>query len=153
MKRFVFRLAKLERLRDVRRREARARLVRALDVARDRESEREDRERAFAEALAAELPPEMASSPADLARLSDWRDGRRRMAAHAARRERVARTAADEAAGAHTEAARNHRVLERLRERRYRRWRAELEIDERKFLDEVHQLRLVRKRDGRAFEE
>jgi hypothetical protein len=146
VKRFVFRLERFERLRDARRREARARLVSALGQAHERERERIDRERALAESLTLALPDDLVSDPAVLVRLSEWRDGRRRELDHASRLEREAQEVARREAEAHTEAAREHRVLERLRERRFRRWCLERDGEERKFLDEVHQLRVVRER-------
>jgi flagellar export protein FliJ len=149
MKRFAFRLERLKRLRDAARREARAGLAQAIGIARERGCEREDNERSLEQALVTELPADRSVSAEALRQLSDWREGRRLLVRHAAGREAEAREAVDEAAREHAEAARAHRVLERLRERRFRRWLLEAETEERKFLDEVHQLRVVRRRGDR----
>ena len=47
----------------------------------------------------------------------------------------------------HTEAARGHRVLERLHERRRQRWMQAAELEEQKFIDEIHLLRILRTRE------
>ena len=148
MKRFVFRLARLERLREIERRQARARLALALGE--------EHRARADREAARALLDEAWARPPGDggeidarsLQALAAWREGRRSaLVAADGRVEETARTA-HEALARHTEAARHHRALERLRETRYGRWLDDERLEQSKFLDEIHQLRVARERGG-----
>jgi flagellar biosynthesis chaperone FliJ len=150
MRRFAFRLARVERLRSAERREAHAALAVAIAEAFERQAEREDLERTYEGSLAAELPDDLASIPGALRGLAEWRDGRRRIALEAARRELAAFEKARDAERAHSAAARAHRVLERLHGRRRQAWLEEASRDEQKFLDEIHLLRTGR---GRSAEE
>jgi flagellar biosynthesis chaperone FliJ len=82
-------------------------------------------------------------------RLAAWRDALHRMVVHASMREEEARTEASGKSREYREASREHRVLELLREKRYRRWLEDAELEERKFLDEIHLLRLARSGSGK----
>ncbi len=146
MKRFEFRLARLERLRTLERNAARAALTRALGEVEERRRERDRERRELAEALHTELPEELAADPRAWQQLAEWRQRHRLALIAATERESQASEAVRRAEQAHTEAARAHRVLERLRERKYRRWRQEADAEEQKFLDETHLLRVGRKR-------
>ncbi len=150
MRKFAFRLERVERLRSAERREAHAALAIAIAEAFERQSEREGLERVYENAVAAGVPEELASDPASLRAFAAWREDRRRMALEAARRELAAFDLAREAERAHASAARAHRVLERLHARRRQSWFEEATRAEQKFLDEVHLLRTGR---GQADEE
>jgi len=150
MRKFAFRLERVERLRSAERRSAHASLAIAIAEAFERQSEREALEREYENAVAADLPEELASDPAALRAFAAWRDGRRRVALEAARRELAAFDRARETERAHAAAARAHRVLERLHARRRQGWFEEASREEQKFLDEVHLLRTGR---GQADEE
>jgi flagellar export protein FliJ len=144
MRRFVFRLARVERLRAAERREAHAALTVAIAEALDRERERERRERAYEDARIAAIPPDLASDPRQLRAFAEWRDGLRRSALDAARREVAAFETAREAERVHAAASRAHRVLEKLRDRRMQDWYEGASREEQKFLDEIHLLRTGR---------
>ena len=144
MRRFAFRLERVERLRSTERREAHAALALAIAEALGRQETREALERRYEEALAADVPEELASDPASLKAFAVWREDRRRVALEAARRELEAFDRAREAERAHASAARAHRVLERLHARRRQGWLEEASRAEQKFLDEVHLLRTGR---------
>jgi len=150
MRRFAFRLARVERLRSAERREAHAALAVAIAEAFERQAEREALERAYERARAAGLPGDLASDSGALKALLEWREGRRRVALEAANRELAAFDRAREAERAHASAARAHRVLEKLHGRRRQSWFEEASRDEQKFLDEIHLLRTGR---GQAEEE
>jgi hypothetical protein len=150
VRRFVFRLARVERLRSAERREAHAALSVAIAEALDRQREREAMERFYEEAQAATLPPDLASDPSALRALAAWREGRRRVAFEAAERESAAFEKAREAERVHAAASRAHRVLERIRERRRQSWFEEASREEQKYLDETH---LLRARRGDSDEE
>ncbi len=150
MIRFAFRLGRLERLRASEKREARAVLALALGEAYDSQARRELLERTYQEAEASALPPALESEPRAWRDLAEWRDGLRAAAAAAASDELAAIGRAQEAETAYTRAARSHRVLEKLHERKWQRWLDEGRRDEQKFLDEMHVLRVAR---GRAREE
>jgi hypothetical protein len=144
VRRFVFRLERLESLREMWRMQARADLAVALGEARERERERERLESAYDEAESAVLPEDMAEDPRSLKDLLAWREGRRRSACAAGRLALLAWEGARAAEGVHAEAARDHRVMEKLHERRHREWLESAEREEQKFLDEVHILRVAR---------
>jgi hypothetical protein len=147
VRRFRFSLARLERVRGVRRREARAAVGAAIAELRRRRAALE----AAAAALAAAATPRVTIEDARaLKEAAAWREELRRAHAEAAEAERVAAAAVAAALRRHTEAARAHRVLERLRERARSRWLRAGEIEERKFLDETHLLRWVRERGAPA---
>lgn len=138
MKRFRFRLKRLERLRDVRRLQARAVVAQALARVREVVRDREQRECALATSVSSDLPT---SGPLDLAgikALAEWREGLRRGVRHAAAVERQERERAREATARLALAARDHRVLERLRQRQHARWLRDADLEQQKFLDEVH---------------
>lgn len=148
MKRFVFPLARLERLREIRRTQARATLARSVAAARSwRERAETEQARLLRPApldddTAEDAPIDGALLKADAA----WREGRRALADDARRRESEARAEIRRDQSAYALAARDHRVVERLREKRFDRWRLEAERDERLFLDEIHLMRLLRRR-------
>ena len=144
MRRFAFRLDRLERLRATRRKEAHAALATALAEALDREREREALEASHDEAQRAALPGEIAEDAGAIRGLYAWRESRRSLAFDAACREVRAFEDALRAEALHSDAARDHRVLERLRHRRREEWLAHEEREEQKFLDEVHILRVAR---------
>ena len=140
MQRFKFRLARLEKLRELRRREARialARAVAARNALRERRAEAEGR---YQQAVYTEL----SDGPHDI---SEWREliGSRERArmqlAAAETAEAEAQPELDQAEAAYAEASRKHRALERLREKRHARWREEEKQEEQKFLDENFLLR------------
>ena len=153
MKRFVFRLGRLERLLKIRRDQARAALAATLAESARLTRQRESSENDYRDALSRELPRDRVSDPLALREMAEWRAGMRRLVAHAGRMQEEAaervRVAADEHAGK----AREHRVLEKLRERRRKRWLEESESEERKFLDETHLLRRVADAETRTDEE
>jgi hypothetical protein len=146
MKRFVFRLARLERIRELKRREARGVLVGALAHARDCSARREAEQELLEEARLTELAENERSDPAAWRRLADWRVGRARLVRHWQDQEAIAAERARRAAIEHEAALRSHRAMVRLRETRFSRWLAEAELEERKSLDEGHLLRLVGRR-------
>ncbi len=149
MRRFAFQLARLERVREVRRTEARAALATAMAEMRVQRRNREAGQQALEQAMAVVLAGDLASDPAGLRQLAAWREGRVRCARNAAERETKTASGLREALRAHTEASRRHRVLQRLREQRYRHWLREADMEERKFLDESPLQRLVRRRRRR----
>jgi flagellar export protein FliJ len=147
VKRFHFPLARLERVRGVRRRQARAALGAASAELRA------SRERLEAAAAALARSGSAAGAVEDshtLKQLAAWREELHGAHARAAGEERKAAAAVARALSTHTEAARAHRVLERLEERARTRWLEAAEIEERKFLDETHLLRRARERSGLA---
>jgi flagellar export protein FliJ len=150
MKRFQFRLSRLEKLRDSQRREARSKLMAVFARAQERMEKREALEQAVRDADQVHLPKEVASSPQAHRELAAWREALRRALADAARKEIEAIRAVQEAEDVYTEASRSHRVLEKLRKRKRQRWIEEMLREEQKFLDETHLLRLAR---GQAGEE
>lgn len=150
MKRFVFRLARLEKLRKARKREARIALAGALAVVRERREERLDREREARESNETTLPDGMEGNPRHMQQLAEWRRGIGRLAEFARVQEREAVGRARNSEDLYREAARDHRVLELLRERRRREWQDEVRREEQKFLDETHLLRLRGKRSRDA---
>ena len=148
MKRFVFRLARLEQLREIERREARAALARALGEEERVRAERDAACSRLEEAWGGTFDEEAASDARALRALADWRAGRRAVLVAADEAFDRATATARAALDRHTEAARRHRVLERLHETKRERWLAEERLEEGKFLDEIHQLRLARERGG-----
>jgi flagellar export protein FliJ len=150
MKRFVFRLARLERLREIERREARAELALCLGAEEQARIARQAAHSRLEEAWGAALDGPAASDGRSLRALADWREGLYR--ALGASDEALDRAAGKtrEALDRHTEAARRHRVIERLHETKRERWLEEERLEEGKFLDEIHQLRLARERGGGA---
>lgn len=150
MRRFAFRLERLERVRHGERRQAHATLALALHAALARQREREALEAEFREAAGAELPPDLVQQAWALRGLVEWREGRRRAAAEAARREVAAFDIAIDAEQVHAEAARAHRVLERLHERKKLQWHEHLAREEQKVLDELHLLLRAREAEHQA---
>ena len=147
MKRFVFKLTRLERLREIRERQARIALAEALARRRQAETRSEEARLAYDESLAAELPAAVATEPRAWRERAEAQAVRRagmRLARREARREEAD---CEEVVQRHAVAAREHRALQRLHERRQLRWREESEREEQKFLDEVHLLRVARERD------
>jgi hypothetical protein len=144
VKRFAFRLARLERLRATARKEAHASLAKALGEALEREREREGLEARHDEARRTDLPDDVAEDPGALRALHAWRESCRALAFDAACREVRAFDEALRAEAVHADAARDHRVLERLRHRRHAAWLEDAEREQQKFLDEVHILRVTR---------
>jgi hypothetical protein len=140
VKRFAFRLARLERLRQAARRQARAALALALAEARQREIERRAREAELHEAETCALEPELAGKPWSLRALALWRAGLRRAVLDAAARETQALALAARAEREHAAASREHRVIERLHERRRQAWSEDARRQEQKLLDESHSL-------------
>jgi len=137
MKRFTFRLAKLERLRDARRRASRVALAEALAEARLRRAERERESEALADARS--RPWDAGGSDAsELKRLAAWRDGRVRSVELADAAVADAEAVVETAGRKHTEDAREHRVIEKLHAKRWRQWVGEWEREQQKFLDETH---------------
>lgn len=142
MKRFRFRLARLEKLRAAQRREARAALALAIGALRECENAAHEAAAAREAAERAELGPDQAFDPAAWRALAAWREATR-----ARERTRLADVenalaVVREAEAAHAAASRAHRVLERLHERRLGRWSEEASREDQKFLDEIHLLRL-----------
>lgn len=149
MKRFKFRLAKLEKLRKRTKRDTRIALAEAIAEAYDRTRQREAFESRLADSNRQALPATQVSDPKILRQLAAWRDGLHTIAVHAAGLEREANAFASEKTKEYSAASRAHRVLELLKEKRYRRWLEDSEIEERKFLDEIHLLRLARAGSGK----
>jgi flagellar biosynthesis chaperone FliJ len=142
--RFRFRLERVERLRKVRRGDAKAALVAALADARAAEGLRCALEVRWEQARAA--GPDL-SAGCDGRRIREhalWVETTRDAAAAAAHDEVAAFDAARACDALHTEAAREHRVIERLRDRRRRAWEEAAAVEEQKFLDEIHLLRRAR---------
>ena len=143
MRRFVFRLARVERVRETQRREARGVLFARIAEARAAERRREALERACDEVA----DPTAAIGSAEDAGVIKARflhlAGLRGAAFVAAAEEVRAFDRAIEADHAHTEASRAHRVLEKLRARRQQSWLESASRDEQKFLDEIHVLRVA----------
>ncbi len=151
MKRFRFRLARVERLRAGEKREARAVLATAVFEALDRQAQREAFEEQYGAVCADGLPTtETGCEAGTLRDLVAWREGLRDSARTAAEAEVAAFGVAEVAERAYTTASRAHRVLERLHERKRERWTLETLRGERKFLDEIHLLRLVSGRRARS---
>lgn len=138
MKRFRFRLRRLERLRDVRRRQARAVVAQALARVREVVRDREQRECTLATSVSLDPPASGPLDPAAIKALAEWREGLRRGVRQAAAVERQERERAREATARLALAARDHRVLERLRERQHALWLCDADVEQQKFLDEVH---------------
>ncbi len=146
MKRFTFRLARLEKLRSRRKKEARSVLAVAINKVRDAENIQLACRREYEDSFEAELPDSMAEDPRAIEMMVAWRDGLKRKQAVAGRQLQEAESIVSEKQKFYTEAARANRVLEILRERQYKRWQEETNREEQKFLDEVHLLRLGRRR-------
>lgn len=144
MRRFVFPLTRLERLREVQRTQARAGLAGAIGEVRGWHARAE----AEREHLVRPLPvdDEMTANSEALKADAEWRAGRRALVRDARQHESVAKDELRRHQQDYARAARDHRVVERLREKRFERWRLEAERDERAFLDEIHLLRLLRGR-------
>ena len=153
MKRFVFRLARVERLRASEKREARAGLVLAVAEALDRQRDREALEESLVEAAGALLPATLPSEPAALRAIAARREGLRAAAHAAALVEVDAFDRALEAEREFARASRAHRVLERLHERKRQRHDDEAAHEAQRFLDEIHLLRLSPRGGGRKTEE
>lgn len=147
MKRFEFRLERLERVRDVRRGQARQQLATALGALRGAQRRREDEARAAKDAAHHALPEALAADPRLLQQLESWREYRRNCLLEAARLEGVATQQVGVAAHRHTEAERALRVIERLRERRHAAWTEELQREEQGFFDEAALWRASRRDD------
>jgi hypothetical protein len=143
MKRFLFPLARFERLRLARRREALAVLAARLRRVDDARRRREDLESALD---AADGPPANGRTE-DARTLKDryaHREGLRGAARTTAIVEAAARESAATADRAHTEAMRAHRAIEKLHTRRHQAWRVSAAKEDQKFLDEMHLLRVAR---------
>ena len=138
MKRFRFRLSRLEALRAGDKRRARAALAAAMADLHDRESDRAALEEELAEALASGPEPERAADPRVMEAFDAWRQGLHLRAGHAREEERAARGKVADATTGYREASRAHRVLELLRERRFRRWLDQARYEEQKLLEEMH---------------
>lgn len=147
MKRFAFKLARLERLREIRERQARIELARALARRLEAERRSEDVAEAYRAALEATLPAAAAEDPRAWRERAEAQAACRSMLKQARGEARRTVESCREVALEHAAAAREHRALQRLHERRRRRWRDETEREEQKFLDEVHLLRVARERD------
>jgi hypothetical protein len=137
VKRFVFRPAKLERVRDLARRASRAELARALAEGSRSRSEHEREALVLAEARSRAWAP-VPVDASELKRLASWCEERAGSVARAEAAVRAADVATEAAARRHTEDARAHRVLERLREKRWGQWIDEWEREQQKLLDETH---------------
>ncbi len=149
MKRFTFRLARLEKLRRREKQEARSGLALAIGEVRRAEDFVDDCRNEYEKSFQAVLPKELAENPRAMEMLAAWRAGLKRKLETAVRRLQEAEAEAQEKEKIYTETARANRVLEILRERQYRRWRQETDREEQKFLDEVHLL-AIRRRRSRA---
>jgi hypothetical protein len=152
MRRFRFRLEKVERWRWAARKEARVALARALAEAAARASAREAAERELARADEHSPLGDPSPLPSVLKEFYSWRERLREDLLVARAREKEARERAAEAEAAHEAARAAHRLLEKLRLKRWSRWLEQARRDEQKFLDEVHLLRAARER-GAATEE
>lgn len=144
MKRFTFRLARLERLREAERRQARIALMHSLADARRIEAVAEAARRMLEESWSHERGAEAGEDIASWRALAEWREGRRRVVQQAVVDRRLAAEHVERAAGAHADASRAHRVLEKIREHRRAAWVAEYQSEEMKFLDEAHLQRRLR---------
>ncbi|MCP3979369.1 MAG: hypothetical protein GY716_08575 [bacterium] len=146
MKRFRFRLERLERLRYVQRREAETRLAEALAGLADCDALIETRRRELGRAAASwsELPRRAPVDANALQLAADELDASRTAIdrAHAKRRIALERLRTIEVE--HETRSREHRVLERLRARSFERWRLSGAREEQKLLDELHLLKLGR---------
>jgi flagellar export protein FliJ len=140
MKRFRFRLERLERLRRTARSEARAELSAELARLSERRARRESAERSL---VLAErgwhelLGPARAAAPR-LREAAEALESARRALAGATSEERAARATVETAEERYAERRRDHRVLLRLRERRWLRFAQQTRRDEQKRLDELH---------------
>ena len=150
MKRFRFRLARVERLRAGEKREARAVLATAVFEALDCQGQREALEAQYGAVFADGLPTGTGCEAGTLKGLVAWREGLHDSARTAAEAEVAAFAVAATAEQAYSNAFREHRVLERLHERKRERWAEETLRGEQKFLDEIHLLRLVSGRRARS---
>ncbi len=152
MRRFRFRLERLERLRSAERRQSHLALARALADAIGQTRLREAAERSAerAEAAVPRAGDELESE--SLKAFYLWRERLRCELREAGARERDAWERAAAAEAAYVRASASHRVLERLRERSRRRWLERTAREEQKFLDEAHLLRLARRRGAEVEE-
>lgn len=146
MRRFRFRLERLERLRSAERRQSRLALARALADAIGHTRLREAAERSAERVEAAALRAGDALDSESLKAFCLWSERLRRELREARARERDAWERAAAAEAAYVRASASHRVLDRLRERSRRRWLEQTARAEQKFLDETHLLRLARQR-------
>lgn len=152
MKRFRFRLERLERLRSAERRQSRLALAHALADASAGTRLREAAERSAERAGAAAPRAGESVGSESLKAFYLWRERLRRELLEAASREREAWERAAAAEAAYLRASASHRVLERLRERRRERWIEQSVREEQKFLDETHLIRLARERGAEVEE-
>ncbi len=150
MKKFSFPLSRLQRVRELKRRQARAELADAIAEMRTKQHQRDEAHRLWEEGTAAELPEEMTGDPRAAKQLAVWREYRHTCLTEAEADREIAETEVQAKLASHATAARDHRVIERLREKRYRRWVLDAELEERRFLDETHLQRLVRERARRS---
>ncbi len=140
MRRFQFRLARLEKLRELRRREARIALAQAVATRDTKREALSEAENMYRQAIYTELD-EGAHDITLWRELMARRERARESVRYAAEKEQEATLSLAEAEAAYAEASRKHRALERLREKRYARWREEEKQEEQKFLDENYLLR------------
>jgi flagellar biosynthesis chaperone FliJ len=152
VRRFVFRLARVERVREAQRREARGVLFTRIAEAREAEHRRKALEDAYHRAAEPTVEIGRAEDARMLKERYLHREGLRGAAVAAATEEMRAFDRAIEADHAHTEASRAHRVIEKLRARRYEAWSESASREEQKFLDEIHVLRVARTTGGQEDE-
>jgi flagellar biosynthesis chaperone FliJ len=137
VKRFTFRPARLERLRDLERRASRAALARAIGASRLAAASRDRELTALAEARSRPWALE-AVDAAELKHLAAFGHDVARSVERAERAVVEAEEAMAAAARRHAEDSRAHRALEKLRARRWRRWLEAWEREQQKLLDETY---------------
>jgi flagellar export protein FliJ len=148
MKRFAFRLQRLEKLRQGERRQARSALAAALASADNARRRREALALALRDAEAYRLSGKSATDPRALRELANWREALRSALVKAGEDEIAAVEEVRAAERRYTEASRAHRVLEKMHKRKRTRWYEAFTREEQKFLDEIHLLRLAREHVG-----
>jgi flagellar export protein FliJ len=148
MRRFRFRLQRLEQLRDMEKREAALQLAVARTGAEEMRAHREEAERTLQESE--KIWNGIGSGESSPREAAAFVDRSRRVTALAAQRERTAELAAEKKEEICVERARAHRILERLRERKWRFWLKDAEREEQAMLDELH---LLQSANGRKAEE
>jgi flagellar export protein FliJ len=142
MRRFSFRLHRLERLREMEKREAGLQLAAAHAVVDERRGRREAAERMLRQSE--ELWSEVGSGDSSPREAAAFLEDSRKATAVTGTQEREAQHAAENRERICIERCREHRVLEKLRERKWRSWLNEAAREEQTMLDELHLLQTVR---------
>lgn len=154
MKRFHFRLERLERLRRREQRDAAVQLAEATAAVEDCRRRREMLERAENEIHEMWREESRKNSPrAGLLReIAEQLEATRRSIEAAGEREKRALELLVSRREAYLERSRAYRVLEKLREKRWRRWLEQVQREEQRQLDELHLLQTAGGYDPRSVE-